>query len=108
MERDSVERVELIMRRLGLSANDRRVVAPAQEAARQAQTRGKGSDGFFCGGHRAEGWTNCNRQEFAYGASDFRALLQGCPVSAPCLPLAGMESGRTKHLLRGSNDVVTM
>jgi uncharacterized protein (UPF0371 family) len=49
VERDSVERVELIMRNLGLSAADRRVVAPAQEAARQAPACGKGSNGFFCG-----------------------------------------------------------
>ncbi len=49
VERDALERVELIMRNLGLSTTDRRVVAPAQEAARQAQTCGKGSNGFFCG-----------------------------------------------------------
>ena len=49
VEHDSVERVELIMRNLGLSATDRRVVGPAQEAARQAEACGKGSDGFFCG-----------------------------------------------------------
>jgi uncharacterized protein (UPF0371 family) len=49
VERDSVERVELIMRNLGLSATDLKVVAPAQEAARQAPACGKGSDGFFCG-----------------------------------------------------------
>jgi uncharacterized protein (UPF0371 family) len=49
VERDSVERVELIMRNLGLSTTDLRVVAPAQEAARQAPACGKGSDGFFCG-----------------------------------------------------------
>ena len=41
VERDSVERVELLMRNLGLSATDRVVVAPAQEAARQAQAAAK-------------------------------------------------------------------
>jgi uncharacterized protein (UPF0371 family) len=49
VERDPVERVELLMRNLGLSVTDRVVVAPAQEAARQAQACGKGSNGFFCG-----------------------------------------------------------
>jgi uncharacterized protein (UPF0371 family) len=49
VDRDAVERVELLMRNLGLSAGDRVVVAPAQAAARQAQAAGKGSDGFFCG-----------------------------------------------------------
>ncbi len=49
VERDCVERVELIMRNLGLSATDRIVVEPAREAARRAQASGKGSNGFFCG-----------------------------------------------------------
>ena len=49
VERDSVERVELLMRNFGLSAGDRVVVSPAQEAARQAPACGKGSNGFFCG-----------------------------------------------------------
>ncbi len=49
VERDTVERVELIMRDLGLTASDRVTVLPAHEAARQAQAKGKGSNGFFCG-----------------------------------------------------------
>ncbi|HEY5915656.1 MAG TPA: DUF1846 domain-containing protein [Verrucomicrobiae bacterium] len=49
VEREAVERVELLMRDLGLSAADRAVVRPAQAAAREGQARGKGSNGFFCG-----------------------------------------------------------
>lgn len=49
VERDSVERVELIMRNLGLKTSDRVVVEPAQEAARMAPACGKGSNGFYCG-----------------------------------------------------------
>lgn len=49
VERDSVERVELIMRNLGLKTTDRVVVEPAQEAARMAPACGKGSNGFYCG-----------------------------------------------------------
>lgn len=49
VERDSVDRVELLMRNLGLTTSDRVVVAPAQDAARQAPACGKGSDGFYCG-----------------------------------------------------------
>lgn len=49
VERDPMERVELIMRNLGLNVTDRVVVGPAQEAARLAQCTGKGSNGFFCG-----------------------------------------------------------
>jgi len=49
VERESVERVEVIMRNLGLSATDRVVVEPAREAARLAPACGKGNNGFFCG-----------------------------------------------------------
>jgi uncharacterized protein (UPF0371 family) len=49
VERDPMERVQLIMRNLGLTATDRVVVEPARAAARLAQAGGKGSDGFFCG-----------------------------------------------------------
>jgi len=49
VERDTVERVELLMRDLGLRTTDRVTVSPAHEAARQAQAQGKGSNGFFCG-----------------------------------------------------------
>ncbi len=49
VERDTVERVELLMRDLGLTAHDRVTVSPAHGAARQAQAQNKGSNGFFCG-----------------------------------------------------------
>ena len=49
VERDPMERVEMIMRNLGLNVTDRTVVQPARQAAQQAQACGKGSDGFFCG-----------------------------------------------------------
>lgn len=49
VERDTMDRAELLMRGLGLTAQDRVTVAPAHEAARQAQAQGKGSNGFFCG-----------------------------------------------------------
>jgi uncharacterized protein (UPF0371 family) len=49
VERDPVDRVELLMKDFGLSATDRVVVAPAHQAAREAEARGKGSNGFFCG-----------------------------------------------------------
>jgi uncharacterized protein (UPF0371 family) len=49
VEKDAVQRVELLMRDLGLTANDRVVVKPAHEAAREAQAKGKGANGVFCG-----------------------------------------------------------
>ncbi|MBQ6247011.1 MAG: DUF1846 family protein, partial [Kiritimatiellae bacterium] len=44
-----VERIELLMRDLGLKPEDRRVVIPAREAAEDGRRRGKGFQGIFTG-----------------------------------------------------------
>lgn len=44
-----VRRTELLMARLGVTATDRPVVAPAREAAVDAEQRRKGNEGFYCG-----------------------------------------------------------
>jgi len=49
VDKDAVQRVELLMRDLGLTVQDRVVVKPAHEAAREAQAKGKGANGIFCG-----------------------------------------------------------
>lgn len=49
VDRDAVNRVELLMRDLGLGPADRVVVPAAHAAAREAEAQGKGSSGFFCG-----------------------------------------------------------
>lgn len=49
VEKDTVERAELLMRGIGANPNDRRVVAPARKAAAEAKERGKGSEGVYCG-----------------------------------------------------------
>ncbi len=48
-DRETVERVEVIMKNQGLTAEDRLVVNPAREAAVKAKEKGKGSKGIFCG-----------------------------------------------------------
>lgn len=48
-ERETVERIELIMNELGVQIEDRRVVVPAREAAERAERNGKGNDGIYCG-----------------------------------------------------------
>lgn len=48
-ERETVERVELIMNELGLQIEDRGVVVPAREAAERAERNQKGNDGIYCG-----------------------------------------------------------
>ena len=49
VEKDTVERAERLIEKLGLSTEDRRVVAPAREAARKAREEGKGHEGIYCG-----------------------------------------------------------
>jgi len=48
-DRETVQRVELLMKNLKLSATDRRVVTPARNTAREALDGGKGHDGIYCG-----------------------------------------------------------
>jgi uncharacterized protein (UPF0371 family) len=47
--RETVERVDLLMKELGASPEHRPAVIPAREAALQAERTGKGHDGYFCG-----------------------------------------------------------
>ncbi len=47
--RETVERVELIMNELGVQIENRRVVRPAQEAAKRAEAEKKGHEGIYCG-----------------------------------------------------------
>jgi uncharacterized protein (UPF0371 family) len=46
---ETVQRVELFLRDFNLKPEDRKVVAPARQAAREAQEREKGNEGIFCG-----------------------------------------------------------
>lgn len=48
-DKETVQRVELFMENVGIQPEDRPVVHPAAEAARQAQAQGKGNEGIFCG-----------------------------------------------------------
>lgn len=49
VEKDTVERSTLIMENLNLKPEDRKVVVPARKAAEEAEKKGKGHDGIFCG-----------------------------------------------------------
>ncbi len=48
-DRDSVERVTMLMQEIGAKPGDRKIAEPAREAAREAERKGKGNDGVFCG-----------------------------------------------------------
>jgi uncharacterized protein (UPF0371 family) len=47
--RATVEKAELLLGELGLAPEDRVVVEPARRAAAEAQAKGKGNEGIFCG-----------------------------------------------------------
>ncbi|MEO0206451.1 MAG: DUF1846 domain-containing protein, partial [candidate division WOR-3 bacterium] len=49
VDRETVQKVELLMDELMVKPEDRRVVIPARQAAIEAQEKGKGNEGIFCG-----------------------------------------------------------
>lgn len=49
VERDTLERAELIMDRVNAKEEDRKVVIPSRQAAKEAVKNGKGSEGAYCG-----------------------------------------------------------
>jgi len=49
VEKDTIERVELLMKDLGINTENRRVVDPARKAAEEAILMEKGNRGIFCG-----------------------------------------------------------
>jgi len=49
VERDAVQRIELLMNDLGIRPENRHVVGPARDAAQQAKRTSKGNEGIYCG-----------------------------------------------------------
>ena len=49
VDRDALDRAELIMEKVGATVEDRSVVLPSRKAAREAKKTGKGNQGMFCG-----------------------------------------------------------
>ncbi len=49
VDKETVQRIELLMEDLNIKINDRKVVIPAREAALETQRKGKGNKGIFCG-----------------------------------------------------------
>lgn len=47
--RETVQRAELLMKEVGASPHDRKVVGPSRAAAEEAETTGKGDEGTYCG-----------------------------------------------------------
>ncbi|MCJ7811699.1 DUF1846 domain-containing protein [bacterium] len=49
VDKETVQRIELLMNELNITQEIRKVVRPAREAAQEGQKRGKGHDGIYCG-----------------------------------------------------------
>ncbi len=49
VDKETVQRVELIMKELNVTQVDRKVVEPAIKKAKEAEKKNKGHDGVFCG-----------------------------------------------------------
>jgi len=49
VDKDTVQRVELLMKELNVKPEDRKVVNPARQAAQEAKQKEKGHKGIFCG-----------------------------------------------------------
>jgi uncharacterized protein (UPF0371 family) len=49
VEKDTVDRIRMVMEEASLNPENREVVLPAREAAERAESRGKGHDGVYCG-----------------------------------------------------------
>ena len=53
-DKDTLDRIKAIMRKIGAKAEDRKVVIPAREAAKEAEKRGKSNAGGICSGAAIE------------------------------------------------------
>ena len=49
VEKETLDRITAIMNKTGAKVEDRKVVLPAREAAKNAEKCGKGDEGFYCG-----------------------------------------------------------
>jgi uncharacterized protein (UPF0371 family) len=49
VDKETLNRADRIMNKVGAKVEDRKVVLPAREAAKDAEKRGKGNAGIFCG-----------------------------------------------------------
>jgi uncharacterized protein (UPF0371 family) len=49
VDKETVQRAELLMKELNIEPNDRRVIEPAREAAVEARQKKKGHEGIYCG-----------------------------------------------------------
>ncbi|MBM3294265.1 MAG: DUF1846 domain-containing protein [Candidatus Aminicenantes bacterium] len=99
VERETVERAELIMREMNVRPEDRRVVPAAREAAKAAPEKGKGHEGIYVGAaiELADGAVLTGSNSPLLHAASSLVLhaaksLAGIPRAIPLLSTATMEA----------------
>ena len=110
VDKDSVQRIELIMEDLNLKQENRLVVEPARLAGLEAQRKGKGNKGIFCGAaiELADGTIITGKNSPLMHAASSLVLnavkhLAEMPDKIDLLPLNIIESLKhfKKDILRG-------
>ena len=109
-DKDTVERLRLLMEDLGVNEETRIVVRPARDAAQEAQRKGKGHAGIFCGAaiELADGTIVTGKNSPLLHASSSLILnaakhLAGIPDSMHLMPPSITESlgHLKKDILKG-------
>ncbi len=105
VDKDSLDWIAAIMKKIGAKPEDRKVVLPARKAAREAEDCGKGNKGFFCGAsiELADGTIITGKNSTLLHASSSLILnatkhLAGLPDSMYLLPQSIIDS--VTHLKR--------
>ncbi len=111
-EKETVQKIELIMKNHNLKGQDRNVVLPARRAAIEAQEKGKGTDGIYCGAalELQNGAIITGHNSSLLHASSSLVLnavrqLSGIPKTIDLLPSSTLQSLRRfkKDILHGKN-----
>jgi len=109
-DEETVQRVELLVNDLNLTLEDRKVVVPARIAADDAQKKGKGHKGFYCGAaiELNDGTIITGKNSSLMHAASSLILnsvkhLAGIPDSIDLLPRSVIESLNhfKKNILKG-------
>jgi len=114
IEKEALNKIELLIQELGIKLEDRNVVMPARAAAQRAELNGKGNNGVFCGAaiELPNGMivTGCN-SPLMHAASSMvlNAVkeLAGIPDEIPLLPPNIIESigNLKKEILQNGKNV---
>ena len=113
VDKDTVQRAELLMRELEVKPADRKVVGPAWEAAQEAERTGKGNNGVFCGAAlelRGGSIVTGKNSPLMHAASSLILnaikILAGIPERIHLLPPAVIESvAKVKEDILGAKTV---